>query len=121
MSSLFVYKNIRIGPYLNDYLKTEPLSTVANDKYKKDILITLHAEIKVVKEMKKRGLSSRIMEKGTLYVTGLSPSNMILTSKPCAGCMNLIKESGIKRVIYTQSSNDTLLIKLLNHEKPIFL
>jgi tRNA(Arg) A34 adenosine deaminase TadA len=112
IGSLFLYKNIRIGPFLNNYFKTDPLiPTIANYKYQQDILITLHAEVKVIKELNKRRLSTTIIKKGTLYISGLSPTDIVLTSKPCINCMKLITRTSIHRLIYTASNSEGLLIK----------
>lgn len=98
LASLFVYSKKRyIGPYLNNYYKSEPLSLIKG----KDYLLTLHAEVKLIKELNKLDISSRDIKKGTLYISGLSPSNKIITSKPCEDCLTVISQTLISRCVYT--------------------
>lgn len=41
----------------------------------------------------------------TLYVARINKQGLDRDSKPCAICSDLIKQSGIKRVIYTEEKN----------------
>jgi len=107
MASLFLYRKTYIGPFINNYFKSDPL--IKNEKG--DYLLTIHAEAKVIKELLKLNISLKNIRKGTLYISGLSPSNKILTSKPCSKCMSLIIYfSRITRCVYTVRNTGNLII-----------
>lgn len=125
MSAVFTYKNIRVGPYLNNYTKTDPLSLgesfqrkkplIYRDKFysslKSEFLLTIHAELRVIKEVLKLKIPISYIRKGTLYIGGVSPSGAILTSRPCSRCEQLINKVGIRRIVYSTHRGQELILE----------
>jgi deoxycytidylate deaminase len=59
---------------------------------------SIHAEESAIKD------ANYDVRGAIIYVARVSKNGEDRDSKPCARCFNLIKESGIKRIIYTTNS-----------------
>lgn len=114
MGSLLVWnKRISVGPSKNDYIKSHPLNLISNRNFYK----SGHAEMFVIAQALKARLP---LNKATLYVAGYSKSfstksnlksfNIPSSTKPCIYCQQLIKEFGIKRVVYINRKKDSFSI-----------
>lgn len=95
---------------INDYIKTHS-KTPQNTNY----IIPTHAEVKCLAKyiIKNKRIASDLM----LYVIGLTKSdemNYVISSKPCASCLEFIKSVGINKVIYLENIDNNLEIKEMN-------
>lgn len=102
----------------NSYEKTHPMQPQKNQSF----LITKHAEVDcLVKFISNWGIDE--LKYCTMYVVAVTRakdfSNYSISSKPCAGCMNIIEKAKIKRIVYHENKNQTFQIKTqyLNNQK----
>jgi deoxycytidylate deaminase len=78
---------------MNDYQKTHPLSPQVFD-----YLIPRHAEVHAISRLLKH---RRVQTDDVLYINGISKTgNPLRNTYPCTSCLSLIKEQGIRRMIY---------------------
>jgi tRNA(Arg) A34 adenosine deaminase TadA len=72
--------------------------------------ITVHAEVQCVSRYK-----GEISSDLTLYVSGITKAgiNLVCSSMPCESCMEFIKSSGIKRVVYIENFGDLKISEIL--------
>jgi len=78
---------------------------------KSEFLLTIHAELRVIKEVLKLKIPISYIRKGTLYIGGVSPSGAILTSRPCSRCEQLINKVGIRRIVYSTHRGQELILE----------
>ena len=82
---------------------------------KKFLQCSLHAEISVIRRLiynleKNNKLNNRKMNKYTLIVVRKNYSN----SLPCKHCFNLIKQSGISKIYYTNGKPEKCILTKTN-------
>ena len=95
-----VYKNKIVSIGMSQY-KTHPFQ---NEFKKNDHAIFLHAEVDAINKAKKR-LTNAEMAKSSIYICRVKKFNTQFgIAKPCSGCEACINAHGIKKVYYT---NDT--------------
>jgi len=63
---------------------------------------TIHAEIHAI-----LGTPKHIAEHCSMYVARFTPGGRIGNSKPCTLCQAILKEMGVKRVMYTIAGKNT--------------
>jgi deoxycytidylate deaminase len=68
---------------------------------------TMHAELGSI-----LGISRCVTEGSTLYVVRITKNGDFAISKPCKMCESILRHVGIKKVIYTNSSNSIESYKL---------
>lgn len=97
-------KIISIG--INSYKKTHPATFQESENY----LISTHAEVSCISKwiVKNRKISDDM----TMYVVGITKSKQIPHStKPCKSCQQLIKATGIKRVVYLENREELKILE----------
>ena len=104
---LVINKNKRIGPCMNSYTKTNPLSI---QPYPDEFTISAHAEVRVIAfALKNRKFN---ISKSTLYIAGCSrKGKYIISSKPCESCYQLIMKVGIKKVVWMERDNKDFILR----------
>lgn len=60
------------------------------------LAFSIHAEEAALRSWGGSGLKG-----ATIYVARLGKRNIPLNSKPCASCQKMLKEAGVRRVVYT--------------------
>lgn len=106
---LVINKNKRIGPCMNSYTKTNPLSI---QLYPNEFTISTHAEVRAISFALKNKKFD--INKSTLYIAGCSrKGNYIVSSKPCKSCQQLIEKVGIKRIVWMERRNNEYILKYL--------
>lgn len=105
--AVLVYKNKIISKGYNNYNKTHPLQP----QIKENAIITKHAEIDCIAKCK---FNKHIIAKSNMIVviTGYSATskNYAVSSKPCNGCMKILKKYKIPTIIYHQFNDNTISI-----------
>lgn len=105
ISAMIIDKN-RFSLGFNDYIKTHPF-TLQNHHHR---TISKHAEIDALIKWNKNWDISN----ATIYLCGLTNSgNFCISSKPCSPCLNKLKISGIKRIIYSNYIDDKFILNSL--------
>lgn len=101
IGAMLSYKNKRSFG-INNYVKTHPITIQPNNvRY----IVTIHAEVAAINNWN----NNWNITESSLYVIGLTKSgNFTYSSKPCNQCMKLIKNIGVKRIIYFNFSNNNL-------------
>lgn len=84
--------------------------------YSKDKIISncasCHAEISAIRSVAKRTRYIsliNLLKKAVIYIVRLSPNGDVRSSGPCEHCLDLIKITGIKKIIFL---NDNHLLKI---------
>lgn len=72
---------------------------------------SLHAERDAIIKLLSKGRADQLVG-STIYVTRLMADGSLGMSKPCALCEELIRKVGIKKVVYTSRSEDTVIYKI---------
>jgi tRNA(Arg) A34 adenosine deaminase TadA len=104
-----LYQNKKILSYgVNDYEKTHPNTSQIYEDY----IIPTHAEVDCISKwiVKNR----KITEDMTVCVVGYTKAcenNFVISSFPCQSCMDFIKKTGIKRIVYMVNEESKVSIK----------
>jgi len=96
LSAGVVYKGKLVATGIAQY-KSHPILLAG--KYR-DGQIFMHAETQAIVRAIKL-LSEFQLNKSEVYVVRVNKRGETALAKPCKGCFNLIKESGIKNVVWT--------------------
>jgi len=64
----------------------------------------LHAECQAILQLEPKQLRN-----ATIYVAGLTRGGNLLLSKPCDACMFLIKQAGIKRIVFHTKEGEVVI------------
>lgn len=105
LGAVLVYKNKVMSVGWNN-TKTNPLQQELNqhrnlDSNVHEINNSLHAEVTCL--LRARGLNIEY-SKSSLFVYRIKKDGSSGLSRPCKGCMSLIKELGIKNIYYSTES-----------------
>jgi len=99
IGAVAVYSHRIISSGTNS-MKTNPLQKKYNIyRYSKDMGHTLHAETQCLLPL--IGRKDIDFSRVSLYIYRAHKDGTLALAKPCASCMALIKELGIKKVYYT--------------------
>lgn len=85
-----------ISKAINSYNKTHPIQAGYAQKIKRPSRIYLHAEIAALVKCRKNP--------HTIYVSRFYRDGKMAMAKPCKICEMALKESGVKKVVYTTVS-----------------
>ena len=93
----FVYdrRGVLLSIGKNSYVKTHPLQARAAKKVGLSEKIFLHAEIAAIAKVRDWGKAYR------LVVVRFGATGKPLNAKPCNICMEVIKQTGIKKIEHT--------------------
>lgn len=85
----------------NSFTKTHPLQKKLDKiRFDEDSTAKVHAEVAALLPL----INSRIdLNKASIYVYRAYKNGELACARPCAGCMSLIKQCGIKKVYYSTS------------------
>jgi tRNA(Arg) A34 adenosine deaminase TadA len=105
ISSILADKRRVLSYGLNSYKKTHPKTPQLYS-----FTLPTHAEVQCVSRYK-----GEISSDLTLYVSGITKAgiNLVCSSMPCESCMEFIKSSGIKRVVYIENFGDLKISEIL--------
>jgi deoxycytidylate deaminase len=109
MSFNFINKKIKHNDFLN--LRNQ---TFNKNNKNKNIFLSFHAEEKAIRDFlrfeKKRYRS--ISKNLILIVIRIDKKNNLVDSKPCTHCVEVMKNLGIKKVIYSQKDGSLTMERL---------
>lgn len=91
----------------NIYSKTTPTGILI--KNGKEILLATHAEVNALTKIKFRDYTNN---KLIMYIARQNRNNILVTSKPCKMCQNLLILAGIRVVRYFNQNSDPEELKL---------
>lgn len=111
LGCVFVYQGHIIGSGFNEN-KTSPIQKKYN-KYRsfkyddKPVLHKNHAEISCMKSVPKSVDLSTDWSKVKVYIYRVSPGHesRFGLSRPCAGCIKMLRDKGIRHIYYTGDSS----------------
>jgi len=113
MSFNFINKKIKTTDFLN--LKTQQFKNKS-----KNIFLSFHAEEKAIRDFLRferkryRSISKNLI----LIVIRIDNKNNLIDSKPCSHCVKIMKNLGLKKVVYSQKDG-SLIIERLSKIKSI--
>ena len=85
----------------NSYTKTHPIQKRLDKlRFDGETTAKVHAEVAALVPLIKNKTD---LSKARIYVYREHKDGSLGCSRPCCGCMSLIKECGIKRVLYTNN------------------
>ena len=103
--SFLLYRNKIASIGINNPLKTHPrnLNYKFRGRNDEDIshFVGIHSELSAVIRLGEEDLS-----KYTLINVRINRENEVSLSKPCGGCQDMIKQLGIKKVLYTDEKGE---------------
>lgn len=99
LGAVLVKKNRVISWGINRMDRSHPIQA----RYSRMPFLTgLHAEIHSC-----LGVEPRHLEGATLYVARLLKNNRTALALPCEACRTFLEDSGVKKVYYTEDSNNS--------------
>lgn len=107
----FIFRKKRLLSIgVNDLKKTHPRTLKYNytdrDGEKRSDKVTLHAEMAAIIKLGYDDCSDL-----TFYVIRIGFNNKVAYSKPCEGCLHLLKSVGYKAVYYSTDNNNLKKLK----------